>query len=390
MPPASKTSVRIVVTQRHQTQRASTLRVLWDRDNRKIFWLCVGQSICLRKRIRDHHTRRRQNMHSCLHYHIWNSQPEKKSLFVNHYIGEMATSAHGQLLLNLAEMWLCCLLQTLPGDKYLPEDMDRPWAGRHLNIASPLWQSFTDSPEEQRDSLEGRRGFTALLTSEYPNLRRWAEEARESFNDLRNSPDTELQEYCHEQILHSTRAATETLSTLSRERYQVYLLGKERRVTINTITTNGNQRTSDTVSCGWHCFIIHKEHGLQLEDGDQVFVQFHLAEGAEHPVRYAPHAKPTDPARQFAISVSGQDVTGPFNVWLRSRSRSQTTIYRINSLVDTLEGYTLGESKKFKRRLFATKVDGKHQTVLHVVLTYALRECWRTGFLLSSAFLART
>lgn len=117
------------------------LHILWLKENPKVFWLYVGQSVCLRDRITDHHSRRHHGTHFCLHYYIWNNpDPEEiDSLFVTLYIDDKQDRPNQQLLLNLAEMWLCCIFQTLTSlhlDQYLPEDVDKSWAGHHLNVAT--------------------------------------------------------------------------------------------------------------------------------------------------------------------------------------------------------------------------------------------------------------
>jgi hypothetical protein len=64
--------------------------------------------------------------------------------------------------LNLAETWMCCILQTLPPhhlENYLPSSIKSLWAGRHLNIALPLWQSFSESWGDRVDSIGGRATF---------------------------------------------------------------------------------------------------------------------------------------------------------------------------------------------------------------------------------------
>ena len=83
--------------------------------------------------------------HPCLHYHVWDSKPGMNSVFVIlAYTDEIE-----QLQLNLLELWCCLIFQTLSSKDlrtYLPEGSTRP--GRHLNVAHPLWQSFTAAKED--------------------------------------------------------------------------------------------------------------------------------------------------------------------------------------------------------------------------------------------------
>lgn len=222
-----------------------------------------------------------------------------------------------------------------------------------------LWQSFTDSPEHQADAIGGREVFTRFLTSPDPAVRKWAKECRDSFQSLRDSPDPELRGYYRQQVLHSRNLASTAWSTQQRGQCRQYLFGKDCKVRVSTRSGVNGLLSGDTIYCGMFPFFIHKEHGLQLEDGHNVSVQFHLAE-TEHPMRHVRYAQPTDPARRFAISISGHDATGEFHVWLQNRTRREKLTLKINSLVDILEGYTLVETKGFRRRWFVERVNRKY------------------------------
>lgn len=84
-------------------------------ENALAFWLYIGQSITLKSRVRLHKNRRRQSQRASLHYFIWNTLKPKDSDFVILYTGhhDEFCPDHRQLLLNLAEMWMCCVFQTL-------------------------------------------------------------------------------------------------------------------------------------------------------------------------------------------------------------------------------------------------------------------------------------
>lgn len=89
-------------------------------------------------------------------------------------------------------MWMACVFQTLTPphlDLYLPADVTRLWAGHHLNVALPLWQSFTDDIEDTGELLGGRQTFKTFLQSKNPAVRSWATNLRDAFNGLRDSPD---------------------------------------------------------------------------------------------------------------------------------------------------------------------------------------------------------
>lgn len=60
-----------------------------------------------------------------------------------------------QLQLNQLESWCCLMFQTLPSRDlrtYLPEGTAR--LGCHLNVANPLWQSFTGCKQDQYERKE--------------------------------------------------------------------------------------------------------------------------------------------------------------------------------------------------------------------------------------------
>jgi hypothetical protein len=101
---------------------------------------------------------------------MWNESTPNESSFLTVFKAELKdlktkfTEVQIQLFLNLAEMWLSLLFQTLPQKHlaaYTPDTQDTQdtqdksilWASRHLNVALPLYQSFKDlgSPEISGD-----------------------------------------------------------------------------------------------------------------------------------------------------------------------------------------------------------------------------------------------
>ncbi|KAJ5740370.1 hypothetical protein N7493_000242 [Penicillium malachiteum] len=135
-----------------------------------------------------------------LHYTVWQSNPVMKSAFVTLAVLDKPTCARTQLMLNLAEIWGYLIFQTLKFihlDSWLPGNTAALWSGHHLNVALPLWQGFTDTSENQAisDAIGGRDTFQGFLASSDPVIRAWAEETRDAFNDIRNSPDPNIREY---------------------------------------------------------------------------------------------------------------------------------------------------------------------------------------------------
>ncbi|KAL4788001.1 hypothetical protein BJX76DRAFT_353554 [Aspergillus varians] len=108
----------------------------------------------------------------------------------------------------MQEMWMSLIFQTLTShrlDEYLPKSVKRLWSGKNLNVALPLWQGFTGNKEQRamEDACGGRLSFQQYLLSDDLAIRQWAEHARDSFNDIRNSPDPILRKYY--QDLHLQR-----------------------------------------------------------------------------------------------------------------------------------------------------------------------------------------
>jgi len=125
-------------------------------------YLYVGQSGNIQERIRRHNDPWNRARHPSLRYHLWDSKPGMNSAFV--ILG--ITGNLPQLQLNLLESWCCLMFQTLPSRDlrtYLPEGTAR--LGCHLNVADPLWQSFTGCKQDQYERKERFRELVLDLRS---------------------------------------------------------------------------------------------------------------------------------------------------------------------------------------------------------------------------------
>lgn len=270
------------------------------------------------------------------------------------YIDDASSHSSQQFVLNLAEMWMCCIFQTLTPlhlDNYLPGNVKKVWAGRHLNVALPLWQSFSNSLENKAEAIGGRAAFTKFLQSPDFEVRQWAESLRDGFNQLRNSPDSKLRNYYRQQIRFSLQSAAVACQNATIKRFQEYFSGKE--ISVNVTSRNKGtyyERDYYDIRCGMFLFTISQDFGLSFKHMDKVSVQSHLSE-TEHPMKYACRALKTDPASRLAISVTGHDSNGMFVVWLESKTGTRT-VFKMNTLVDILEKYTYEERKAFPRRWF--------------------------------------
>ncbi|OQD91356.1 hypothetical protein PENSOL_c055G08441 [Penicillium solitum] len=177
------------------------LHILWREDETtKRFWLYVGQACVLCLRIEKHKDPRHRSKNMGLHYSVWGSAVDMKSAFVTLAILDPPSSTQTQLVLNLAEMWMYLVFQTLTSlhlGSWLSKNTNAMWSGNHLNVALPLWQGFTDTQENKAiaDAIGGRSTFQQYLASEDLVIRTWAEQTRDAFNDIRNSPDPGIRNY---------------------------------------------------------------------------------------------------------------------------------------------------------------------------------------------------
>lgn len=286
--------------------------------------------------------------HPSLHYHIWDSANDIKSTFVTLAKYDVPQTEEGQLIMNLAEMWMSLVFQTLRTfhlDEFLPNGVESLWSGTHLNVALPLWQGFKD--QATREAILDRHDFKQFLHSPDPHIRAWAEDTRDAYNDLRNSPDPRLREYYKSNYLKALEKARDVIDLYKAENAKAHLEG-----VLTKVNVSENHYQFAHVWCGNYKFTISAKLGLGLSDGDQVTLQYHLTD-TQHPYAYALEALPADPANRLGISIRGHNSDGPFHCWLMADGL--LNVKKMNSLVDCLEGYSLEETKRFSRRWYTTK-----------------------------------
>ncbi|KAJ6072758.1 hypothetical protein N7467_010843 [Penicillium canescens] len=314
------------------------LHILWRQSIPSCFWLYVGQAGVFCVRIGTHKNPWRRQRQRSLHYTIWHSESDMESVFVKLAVHDAFSSEEGQLLLNLQEMWMSLVFQTLRGfhlDEFLPPGSNKLWAGNHLNVSIPLWQSFTAIPNAETKG--GSLAFKEYLCHKDPAVRHWAEDARDAFNDLRNSPDPLLRRYYLD--LNQGGARKTARAAWEKKKYdelREYLSGKV------AIVTESHDGELSEVSAGSFRFTISRKLGLNVDGGDKVLLKMHLAETSPHPRAYAHKARLDEPA----MSIEG--VHGDFFEWLTTSGN--LNVQKMNSLVDVLEGLTLEESESLPRR----------------------------------------
>ncbi|KAJ5810503.1 uncharacterized protein N7503_002721 [Penicillium pulvis] len=325
------------------------LHIIWLPEEPERFWLYVGQATDLARRIADHNNKIYRKKHLSLHYHIWDSREDTCSKSV--VLATCDPSTKGQTVfradqccLNLLEMWMACLFQTLTArdlDKYLSPSISRSSAGRHLNVVPPIWQRFQDETVPERKEVFDRPSFQALLRSEDAAVRSWAQKARDSYNDIRNSPDPELRKYWLDNNKRQLQQAWSSNQQSTIARTKEYLKGKK------TTVKCAPGRSRGFVTCGK--FIISVPSSLEISPGSKLIEQFHLYQTAiSH--RFACKAMDYDPSSRLAISIKGLNASGnKVDTWLHSSGENKLAM-RMNTLVDLLEDVPFNETCLLRRR----------------------------------------
>lgn len=177
-------------------------------------------------------------------------------------------------------------------------------------------------------------------------MRAWAEHARDAFNDVRNSPDPVLRD--HWWKLHRKRIlkAQSTLTAKKACNVKQYLHGVKETIKVS----KGGEMAE--IHCGMFRFTISQKLQLNLVHGDKAVLQLHLL-STQHPHPYATRASSSDPASRLGVAIRGEDKQGDFHCWLATSG--ELNVWKMNTLVDILEGYSLEESRGFKRRWFHKK-----------------------------------
>lgn len=147
------------------------------------FWLYVGQVSVLRLRIQTHNDPRHRWKNMGLHYAVWRSDPELKSKFVTLATLAAPSCAQTQLILNLAEMWMCLVFQTLTSihlSSWLPAQANAMWSGNHLKLPCHYGRV---SPTPRRTKSSWTRLAAGSLFNNILHLR------IQSFGNGRNTPE---------------------------------------------------------------------------------------------------------------------------------------------------------------------------------------------------------
>jgi hypothetical protein len=260
----------------------------------------------------------------------------------------MSVSKEEQLLLNLLEMWMCLVFQTLRGvhlDEYLPAAARKLWAGCHLNVALPLWQSFNSVPNAE--VMGGRTAFQEYLIHEDPEVRQWAKEHRDAFNDIRNSPDPALREYYKNLQDKRHTKANETSQTKKSQKMLKFIEGGLVKIS----ESHGGE--FNEIHLGTFRFTVSRKLKTKFTHGQEVVLRFELSQNP-HPHACTMKARPDDPASRLGVSIGNKIKDEDyFQEWLTTSG--DRAVMKMNSLVDILDGYSLEETRSFRRRFYEAK-----------------------------------
>ena len=240
------------------------------------------------------------------------------------------------LFLNLLELLCCLIFQTLPSwdlEEHLPPGTAR--TGYHLNIANPLWQSFS---EITSDNYERKEFFRNLLQGTNPPVKDYYRSLVGNFHALKYSPDPELYEYWR--AVHYRAQVGSSAAKMDRTLRKL-MGGTEKLVAVT-------EKSHQIITFGYVNFRVQKPK-VSLKHGTHLHAQGFLSQGP-NPSRYALDACPADPAIRFCIKVAGFDALGqPFECFLSAPG--ETTVKDVNTLVDRIEGESVKAIAKKPRRL---------------------------------------
>ena len=316
--------------------------------------------LCLR--IKDHNDLNYRKRHPCLHYRVWDSLGSTcESIFVK--LADLSSAPlydageKRHLIINMNEMFMACVLQTLRKgdlDIYLPENLSKPWAGRHLNLALPLWQGLN---EDQKDMRMSKASFEEALHSLDPVIRDWATGVRNAYQSLRDHCDLRVREYWMSNFrsIQGLDGADKSYKTTQEGAHQaanhflmhgancrIYQLGYGYYTAQYSIYSFSLASIFERWSLKDH---VAGEHGLVREKS--VFVKPFLLDEPS-PLRYARDALLTDPSSRLVVAASESGGIDGKMVFLFGLREKQAM--RLNRLVDTMEGLAFHESERLARR----------------------------------------
>jgi hypothetical protein len=251
-------------------------------------------------------------------------------------------------LLNLLEMRCSLMLQTLTKNallKYLPENGVAPYAGKHLNVALPLHQRPNKIQVEPQDP--------SIFHSLDPPAQRYYASRRRRFYELKFSSNPSVRAY-YESVMRQ-RVISKVKRYIPKVNELCYGLEVEVRISPDKRWNSFIQ----SFCLSYFRFIIpttwgHLEEKAPIQVRPELITEAEFKASGRIPHVYCLEATKEDPASRLALSVEGTFADGiPFAGWLRPKG--DYSVFKINSIVDILEGATMLDVSKRTRRWWSLK-----------------------------------
>jgi len=252
--------------------------------------------------------------------------------------GKLSEEEH--LKMNILELWGCLIFQTLSEcelGKYMdPTTMVRR---RHLNVANPLWQTFTTAEDELVGASNSER-FKVLLQEADELTCEYYRSLQAEFFSLKDSPDPTLKAYYYSRMERSLAALEGVRAKKLKQTLQGLMAGQSKEVCHEPIA-------SPKICFGSFVFRISKRNYPEAASSKEVFAQAFLQETSSADC-YSSAAQESDPAARLNLRITGEHMGQPYSYFVRAGG--DRTAGEINALVDFLDGFTKDEILSRPRR----------------------------------------
>jgi len=339
------------------------VHLLWRVEDPTDCRLYVGQSLEIANRICHHEDINYRKRHPSFHYYWWDLNKEDPSKRIaSRYIFPCAfteTTQLDPLILNMLEMWVSLILQSLSKsvlEDYLPSNTLALSAGRHLNLMNPLYQS-SQTPER----AEALLSINVYRTKD-PSRHEYYQQMRRCFHNMKDSPDPEYRRYYEETTKRAAVKRSETVNQITR---QECLNGK-----FVQVSNEVYQRKSDGGDLNnghffiWDMDIHFPARLMPIENNTLIWIKCYLAEPSKrHPYCYTPKSRDSDPSKRLGIWIKGIDAAGrEFESWVYCQGEMKVKC--ANTIVDLLQGRSYRTIVRFPRHFVSPRFRDAHPELL--------------------------
>ena len=179
---------------------------------------------------------------------------------------------------------------------------------------------------------------------------------RRRFYELKFSPNMVLRSYYAKVVQQRVVSRVQT----NQKNLVKVLDGVEKIVKVRT----GSAHVRQTFFVR-HCIFnisrkwVHLEHDAPVQVRLELTIEDEFRRKGKHANVYCVNATKDDPASRLAVFVEGTSENGePFAGWLQSNAKKQ--VFRINTLVDLLEGGSITKSRHLPRRWIDLNFQNEH------------------------------